>query len=223
MRLHSLRKTIFASIALSVVAFAQPNVTVDTPYQIRYVANLNLGDSVINITNSGARGAGLAAGTTAATTGAICVNVYAFSPDEQMISCCSCAVTPNGLVSLSTRRDLVNNTLTPAVPTAIVVKLVASVPVGGSCSGSAANWGPLTSGMLAWGTTVHAGATAGSPPVITETAFLPATLAGPGGGGALDIGEIARLNQLCNFINANGSGFGVCRSCRLGGLGAGRL
>ena len=223
MRLHSLRNTIFASIALSVVAFAQPNVTVDTPYQIRYVANLNLGDSVINITNSGARGAGLAAGTTAATTGAICVNVYAFSPDEQMISCCSCPVTPNGLVSLSTRRDLVNNTLTPAVPTAIVVKLVASVPVGGSCSGSAANWGPLTSGMLAWGTTVHAGAAAGSAAVITETPFLPAMLSGAGPDGFVGIGEATRLQSLCTFIQANGSGFGICSTCRLGGLGAGRL
>ena len=231
MSFRSLRATLIASFALSVVAFAQPNVTVDSPFQVRYVANLNLGDSVINITNSGARGAGLAAGTSAHTTGAICVNVYAFSPDEQMISCCSCPVTPNGLVSLSARRDLVNNTLTPSVPTSIVVKLVASVPLGGtSCSGSAANWGvpvppaltALTSGMLAWGTTVHTGATPGSAAVITETPFLPATLSG---GGILlgDIGEARRLQDLCTFINANGSGFGICSSCRLGGLGAGRL
>ena len=215
MSLHTLRSTLLASIALSMVAFAQPNVTVDHFYQVRYVANLNLGDSVINITNSGARGAGLAAGTSASTTGAICVNVYAFSPDEQMISCCSCPVTPNGLVSLSARRDLVNNTLTPAVPTSIVVKLLASTPVGGSCSGSAAAPGfPLTSGMLAFGTTVHAGAAAGSEAAITETQFLPATLSG---------GEFERLRNLCTFINANGSGFGICSTCRLGGLGAGRL
>ena len=213
MSLHTLRSTLLASFALSMVAFAQPNVTVDSPYQVRYVSNINLGDGVINITNSGARGAGLAAGTTAATTGALCVNVYAFSPDEQMISCCSCPVTPNGLVSLSTRRDLVNNTLTPAVPTAIVVKLLASTPVGGSCSGSAANPGALSSGMLAFGTTVHAGVAAGET-VITETQFLPASLSA---------GELARLTNLCTFIQANGSGFGICSTCRLGGLGAGRL
>ena len=223
MSFRSLRATLMASFALSVVAFAQPNATVDTQYQIRYVANLNLGDSVINITNSGARGAGLAAGTSASTTGAICVNVYAFSPDEQMISCCSCPVTPNGLVSLSARRDLVNNTLTPAVPTSIVVKLVASAPVGGSCSGSAARWGALTSGMLAWGTTVHAGAAAGSAAVITETPFLPATLSGVGPDPWVGIGEADRLQSLCTFIQANGSGFGICSTCRLGGLGAGRL
>ena len=215
MSLHTLRSTLLASFALSMVAFAQPPATVDTQYQVRYIANLNLGDSVINITNSGARGAGLAAGTTAATTGAICVNVYAFSPDEQMISCCSCAVTPNGLVSLSARRDLVNNTLTPAVPTAIVVKLYASTPSkAGTCAGSAAAPSGLTPGMVAWGTTVHAGAAPVSEAAITETQFLPATLS---------LGEQDRLTSLCTFINANGSGFGVCSSCRLGGLGAGRL
>jgi len=223
MSLNTFRTTLVASFALSVVAFAQPNVTVDTPFQVRYASNLNVGDSVINITNSGARGAGLAAGTSAATTGAICVNVYAFSPDEQMISCCSCPVTPNGLVSLSARQDLISNTLTPAVPTSIVVKLLASTPQGGSCSSSAANPLELTSGMLAWGTTVHAGATAGSAPVVTETAFSPATLSGIAGDGSVGIGELGRLRDLCTFINANGSGFGICRSCRLGGLGAGRL
>ena len=222
MSFNTLGATIFASFALTAVAFAQP-VTLDTPFQIRYVANLNLGDSVINITNSGARGAGLAAGTTASTTGAMCVNVYAFSPDEQMISCCSCPVTPNGLVSLSARRDLVNNTLTPAVPTAIVVKLYATVPVGGSCSSSASNPGAPAIGMLAWGTTVHAGAAAGSAAAITETPFLPATLSGGTQDPFLGIGELSRLTSLCTFINANGSGFGICSTCRLGGLGAGRL
>ncbi|MBY0508383.1 MAG: hypothetical protein K2X03_31015 [Bryobacteraceae bacterium] len=186
-------------------------------YQVRYMSNLNLADSVINLTNTGARGAGLAAGTTATTTGAICVNVYAFSPDEQMVSCCSCPVTPNGLVSLSAQRDLVSNTLTPAVPTSLVVKLLATVPVNNSCTGSAAavNAANLAPGLLAWGTTIKA------PDTVVETPFLPATLSLGGAGD--NIGELARLQQLCNFINSNGSGFGVCRSCRLGGLGAGRI
>jgi hypothetical protein len=208
----NLRNILLVALVFTMAAYAQPNVTLDSPFQVRYASNLNVGESVINITNSGARGAGLAAGTSASVTGAICVNVYAFSPDEQMVSCCSCPVTPNGLVSLGAVRDLISNTLTPAVPTSIVVKLLATVPVGGSCATSAQSPGAATSGMLAWGTTLHA--SPAGPPALTETPFLPATLSA---------GEFARLTQLCTFINANGTGFGICRSCRLGGLGAAAL
>ena len=205
-----LRTFVFAALACATVAMAQNPITADSPYQTRYASNLNIGDSVINISNTGARGAGLAAGTSAATTGAICVNVYAFSPDEQMISCCSCPVTPNGLVNLSARNDLISNTLTPAVPTSIVVKLLATVPVGGSCTNSAGAPGATTPGMVAWGTTLHQTPTAGQY-AVTETEFTPSTLSA---------GEFSRLTALCTFIQANGSGFGICRSCRLGGLGS---
>src|SRR5262249_53851097 len=103
-----------------------------------YIPNLNLGDSFVNITNTGAAGAGLSSGTAATIIGALCANVYVFSPDEQMISCCSCPVTPGGLVSLSAQQDLISNTLTPASPNSVVVKLVATVPQGGTCNNSAA-------------------------------------------------------------------------------------
>ncbi len=202
--------------------FTVENPPFDSPFQVRYFSNLNLGDSVINITNSGARGAALAAGTSASTTGAICANVYVFSPDEQMVSCCSCPVTPNGLVSLSVRQDLISNTLTPTVPTSIVVKLLASTPLGGSCQGSASSPGALVSGMLAWGTAIHAPAATGGVPAITESSFLSASLSKPGGRDPAAGSELSRLTQLCTFINSNGSGFGLCRSCILGGLGAGR-
>jgi len=64
--------------------------------------------------------------------------------------------------------------------------------------------------MLSWGTTIHATPVAASYGV-TETPFSTASLSA---------GELSRVGNLCNFILANGSGFGVCRSCRLGGLGA---
>jgi hypothetical protein len=206
-----IRLLVLAVVAIA-TAFAQVGA-VDSPYQVRYASNLNIGDSVINITNSGARGADLQAGTAASITGSICANVYAFSPDEQMISCCSCPVTPNGLRSLSAQRDLISNTLTPAVPTSITIKLLATVPVGGSCNNSAAAvlTNTLAPGMLAWGTTIHAAPVTPVVYSVTETPFSAATLSA---------GELFRLGTLCNFILANGSGFGVCRSCQLGGLGA---
>lgn len=170
-------------------------------FQVRYAANLSIGDSFIDITNTGA------SSTTAfpAQNGNLCVNVYTFSPDEQMVSCCACPVTPNGLASLSVRNDLISNTLTPGVPTSVVVKLVATT----------AGTNQLTTGLAAWGSTLHAlPVTAGTPATtfgIAETRFIP---------GTFSQAEFSRISTLCGFIQTNGSGFGICKSCRLGGLGA---
>jgi hypothetical protein len=101
---------VFATVALSTVAFAQQ----DGFFQIGYAANLNIGDSVVNISNDGFDG-GFYPNTLGA--GNICVNVYTFDPSEEEVSCCACLVTPNALVSLSAKNDLINNVLTPAIPT----------------------------------------------------------------------------------------------------------
>src|SRR5690349_3829495 len=141
---------LIAIVAFAAVAFAQ-----DDAFQVRYASNLNIGDSVINITNAGTSG------------GNICANVYTFSPDEQLISCCACVVTPNALVSLSANSDLVSNTLTPAHPTSIVVKLLATT--GAACNAAAP--GALAGGLRAWGTTLHAAPTTPVTYAVTETAF----------------------------------------------------
>ena len=216
--MHTKLSTILAAMTLSLVAFGQQ----DTPFQIRYAANLTGGDSVINITNTGANGAALNGPGFGLATGNICVNVYAFSPDEQLISCCSCLITPNGLVSLSVNGDLVSNTLTGIRPNSVVIKLLntlASVAVAGggatSCTNSAALASvpgaaapfPIANGMLAWGTTLHQNAVAGF--ATTETAFIPATL---------NPDELASITGRCANIIGNGSSFGICRSCRSGGL-----
>jgi len=209
-----LRMLILATMIFTVVAFAQNPITADSPYQVRYASNLSIGDSVVNITNTGAHGAGLGSGTSASVTGAICANVYVYSPDEEVVSCCSCPVTPNGLVSLSAKSDLINNPLTRGTPTSIVIKLVATAPVGGSCNNSAllAGTPTLVPGMAAWGTTIHANTSAAAGTYgVTETAFTPSTLTDA---------ELARLAYGCGVVANVGSGFGVCNSCRLGGLGS---
>jgi hypothetical protein len=210
----NLRTLVLATTVATMAAFAQNPITADSPYQIRYASNLAIGDSVVNISNTGANGGvTLQAGTTASVGGSICANVYVFEPDEQIVSCCSCPVTPNGLVSLSAQKDLMINPLTRGTPTSIVIKLVGTVPVGGSCTNSAASIGTATAakGLVAWGTTIHANSTAAAGSyAVTETAFTPATLDGS---------EVARLSATCGFVLAQGSGFGVCNSCRLGGLG----
>ena len=212
-----LRKVVLAIFALAVVAFAQ--VTVDSPFQVRYAANLNVGESYVNITNSGANGAPLLGPGFGGAVGNICVNVYAFSPDEQLISCCSCLVTPNGLVNLGVNRDLTSKTLTGVIPTSAVVKLVSTLAgtggSGTSCTNSAATVTAeatrIVPGMLAWGTTVHNAPPGVTAYNVTETPFSPATLSA---------GELASIGGRCAAILGNGSGFGICRSCQAGALGA---
>ena len=190
------------------------------PYQISYFPNLGVGDSVIDISNAGSSGGvTLQSGTSAAVGGAICANVYSFTPDEQVVSCCSCPVTPNGLASFSLKNDIVANRLTGAIPTSTVVKLLATAPVGGTCVNSAAAPAPLAAGMVAWGTKLHtASATGGGTQggggatyAVTEVPFTSSSLSAS---------ELSRLRQLCSFILAQGSGSGVCASCRTNGLGA---
>jgi hypothetical protein len=143
--------------------------------------------------------------------------VYAFDPGEELISCCSCLVTPDQTVNLGVNRDLTVKTLTGVVPTSVTVKLLATLAgtngSGTSCTNSAATVTLATTGvtgLAAWGTTLHATPTAGSY-ATTETPFTPASLSP---------GEAASIGGRCAAILGNGSGFGVCNSCRAGALGA---
>ncbi len=207
----------------ALTAFSQPGTIPGVPsdaYQLRYAANLTAGDSVINMTNAGFLG-----GTD--PSGDICANVYVFAEDQQLISCCTCPLTPNHLRTLSVRNDLINNTLTPGVPSAVTVALLAVAPgtapgvpapgagvvFSGACDTQLlTNPNQLTSGLRAWGTTIHQAP--GGTYQVTETKFTNAPLSP---------GEFVKLVTYCGFIRANGSGFGICGSCRDGAAGAARM
>ena len=134
-----LRNVFLAAIFTSVAAFAQ---TADAPFQVKYAANLNIGESYINITNTGANGAALLGPGFGTQAGNICVNVYAFDPAEELISCCSCLVTPDQTVNLGVNRDLTVKTLTGVIPTSVTVKVLATLAGasggGTTCTNSAA-------------------------------------------------------------------------------------
>jgi hypothetical protein len=176
----------------------------DGAFQVLDPGHLDVGDSVVNITNAGTLNG-------FDPVGRICANVYVFDPNEEMVSCCSCMITPNGLNSLSVRNDLISNTLTPGVPTSVVIKLVASTPIGPTCDASSPTAANLVRGMRAWGTNLHALPTAPATYGITEYPFSIAELSAT---------ELQKLTSFCGFAQANGSGFGICKSCRTGGLGA---
>jgi len=170
----------------------------DDAFQVRYAANLQVGDSVVNMTNTGTSG------------GNICANLYTFDPAEELVSCCTCTITPNALQSLSVLRSLTNNTLTIAIPTSVVVKIVASTG-GSTCNAAGVTTDTLVSGLRAWGTTIHQLPTATTSFGITETPFSDATLTAP---------ELTHITSFCGFIQAIGSGYGICGGCASNGLGA---
>ena len=63
-----------------------------------------------------------------------------------------------------------------------------------------------------WGTTLHQNtSTAAVSYSVTETAFAQADLSPA---------ELTHITSFCGFIQSNGSGFGICKGCAAGGLGA---
>jgi hypothetical protein len=181
---------------------ASAPITVGAVFLVRYATNLNIGDSVVNLTNTGVTVAN-------GTSQNLCANVYTFDPAEELISCCTCSVTPNALQSLSVVKSLVSNPLTPAIPTSVVIKVIATADA--VCNASAAT--VLAPGLRAWGTTLHQNtSTAAVSYSTTETDFSQGVLSAP---------EFAHLTSTCGFIQSDGSGFGICKGCAAGGLGAG--
>lgn len=188
LRVHLVVLTV---LACSLAVFAN-----DGPFQVGIAANLTAGESIVNIGNNGASNAN------------ICVNVYGFSPDEQLVSCCSCVLTPAATANLGVNRDITSNTLTPAVPSSVMVSLLATANAD-TCNASAP--GPLVQGLVAGGSTLLSDGAG----MVTR---LPLTFVDSTPNGAY----LARVAAICGFIQSNGSGYGICRSCRVGPLGAGR-
>jgi hypothetical protein len=167
------------------------------------MANLTnpVGDSVVNIFNAGANGGSDATGT-------IVAQVYVFDAvDEQLIACCSCPLTPDQNATISGKNALISNPLTPHIPSSITVKLVGTK--GGSAATDQRKSGApgFSAGMRATRTTLHVVAGVGN--VITELPFFNVKIADS---------EYNKLVTTCNFIQLDGSRFGICGGCSAGAL-----
>jgi hypothetical protein len=188
---------------------------------VSYAANPSIGESYVNIINTGANGApllgpGVISGLNI-LTGNTCVNVYAFDPGEELVSCCSCLLTPNQVVNLGVNADLTLKTATGLVPFSVTIKLLNTLAGNGtatSCTNSAASAGgaafPIVNGMVAYGASPEA---FGNLFSVVERPFLASTLSA---------GELASINGRCAGIIGNASGYGICLSCRSGALAATR-
>ena len=180
-------------------------------FLVRYAANLNIGESYIDITNTGANGASLLGPGDGFAAGNICVNVYAFDPGEELIACCSCLVTPDQTVTLGVNRDLTVKPLTGAVPTSVTVKLLSTLAggdgTGTSCTNSAGavTSATLANGMAAWGTTLYLDASGAADYATPQTASMGATLSA---------NELASIGGRCAafWATAAASAFAPCRA-----------
>ncbi|MGA2880921.1 MAG: hypothetical protein ABSG13_18375 [Bryobacteraceae bacterium] len=124
--------------------------------------------------------------------GNLCADIYVFDPYQELAECCSCKITPDGLLTLSVSYNLTSNTLTGVPLSTGVIKMVSS----STCNASAPKPAP---GIRAWGTHVQTGGTWAE----TETEFQDAGLSAV---------ELSRLSAECSAIQLDGSGHGLC-SC----------
>jgi hypothetical protein len=168
------------------MAVAQTSPGPDT-LKVNYFSNANTAgapDGTVRITNPGT------------TAGNICAAIYVFDSAEEMSECCSCLITPDGLLTLSVNSSLTANPLTGVILTTGTVEIVSSAPKANTC--------PLPysispePAVRAWGTHIQNANFA-----ITETDSQDATLSS---------NEVSKLENGCSSINADGSGHGVC-SC----------
>jgi hypothetical protein len=148
--------------------------------------------------------------------GNLCALIYVFDQNQQLLECCGCQVTPNGVRELSVNDDLTDNSLTGGQIYAGGIKIVSHPPNGpppkfynrgedSRCNpASIANPRPT---LRAWITHPQTGAAQVVYEDLTEEEFLEA---------ALSASEVRRLQGRCRFIITNASGYGIC-SCGYGG------
>jgi len=152
--------------------------------KVDYFANANTAsapDGTVRLTNPGTAG------------GNICANIFVVDVDQELSECCSCELTPDGLVTLSVNTDLTKNPLTGTVLNTGAIKFVSAKLVNGTCPTPTAS--NPTPALRAWVTHIQ------STSSITETAATDATFS---------VNELLRLDAECNAIALDGSGHGIC-------------
>jgi len=184
--------TMLMAIALMLggTALAQDNTVYFTTY---YAANGVSGapDATLRVINDGSQGVPLYA------------SIYVFDDSEELTQCCSCEVTPDGLLSESVRLNLTANSIRGIVNTRGVIKVISSSTYAG---GPAFASNTPVPGLRVWATHVQGTKvtlSAGNPvvPVVSGPFFITETLAADSNL-VLTVpatGEQALLQQLCYF------------------------
>ena len=161
------------AVMLGGTALAQDN----SAYFVTYYSNANTAnapDATLRMVNDGDTGANLYA------------EIYVFDDSEELTECCSCLITPDGLLSESVNKNLTANPITGIKPTRGVIKVISSPddnPYDLEYNGE----NDPAPGLRAWATHVQKLA---SGFAVTETLLADSNLA---------ISEEDLLGALCFF------------------------
>jgi len=137
-KLGFLMLTLAIALMLGGTALAQDTDS----YFVTYFSNnvTNAPDETVRIINDGF------------TEATIWADFYVFDDSEELTECCSCAVTPDGLLSESVQKNLTANPITSIKPTRGVIKVIASTTPGASSAGNGTTGITLTAGLHGWAT-----------------------------------------------------------------------
>ena len=113
-------------------------------------------------------------------------DIYVFDDSEELQECCSCDITPDGLLSERVNEDLTSKPITGIKPTRGVIKVISSSVYGAAAPPGTSVVVP-TPGLRAWGVHVQK---SGTRYDVTETPFADSNLAAS---------EIVLLQELCYF------------------------
>jgi hypothetical protein len=167
------------------------------------------GDALLRVTNVG--------NYEANADGFLCANIYVIGDDQQLQECCSCPVSPDGLLTVSVTNDLISNPLISNTSLSNgSIKVIGSSQDNSACiNGFTAGTlrpGDLSSGLRAWINHTETMASNQAPDFkfITSTSSLELRPV------AIDDGEGSTVIATeCFFAQFFGSGAGIC-SCGVG-------
>jgi hypothetical protein len=162
-----------AAVMLGGTALAQGDNSVYFTTYFSYANTANAPDATVRAVNDGY------------TENNLYASIYVFDDSEELTECCSCVITPDGLLSESVNVNLTANPLTSIKPTRGVIKIISSSTESDVNTGFAPN--TPTTGIRAWATHVQRLV---SGYAVTETPFADSNLAGS---------EKSLLEQLCLF------------------------
>ena len=188
--------------SISHSANATVNVIADAVFSTTYffLAEAGLPDETVRIVNPGIQ-------STPSTLGTMCANIYVFDQSQELKECCSCPVTANGTLRLSVNADLTSNPGNGRpffLGQGTIDVIPGTVPSTGVCD--PANISPAPD-LNVWATHIGFGEAA-SGVAVTESEAADLSLSGT---------QMTNLVSLCNFIEINDSGTGIC-TCGTGDI-----